>query len=230
MNRPKTVREYVYEQIKSQILEGVYRPGQRLIETNLAEELGVSRTPVRDALNRLETEGLITTSPHRGIFVKKLSKKDIQDFYQTRAVLEGLAAKLAAQNATEHELRQFREFIREMTEIFERDKDLSNYKTLVQSNNEFHRWICRMAKNEVLAKMLADLASPITLVRSTSWTNNERKYETFKEHLAIADAILHRDAASAQKNAEAHIDNAWKSAAKALEKKALEKNESYLQG
>ena len=112
MDRPKTIRELVYEEIKNHILSGYYRPGQRLIETNLAEELNVSRTPIRDALNRLEAEGLITSSPTRGLTVTKLSKDDIKDLYQARAVLEGLAAKLAALMATEEELRDFSAFIR----------------------------------------------------------------------------------------------------------------------
>ena len=218
MDRPKTIRELVYEEIKNHILSGYYRPGQRLIETNLAEELNVSRTPIRDALNRLEAEGLITSSPTRGLTVTKLSKDDIKDLYQARAVLEGLAAKLAALMATEEELRDFSNFIQKMELIYRKNKDAKNVKEIVTSNNQFHRIICQMSKNKVVFKMLADLENPITLVRSTSWVNDERKHETFLEHRSIAEAILGRDPEKAQKIAEQHIYNAWKSAEKALDK------------
>lgn len=221
MQRPRTISEFVYEKLKNHILAGIYNPGERLIETNLAKELEVSRTPVRDALHRLESDGLITTSPHRGIFVRKLSKKAIRDFYQTRAVLEGLASKLAALNATEEELEQFATFIEEMKEIFERDKDLPSYEAIAKSNNKFHGMICAMAKNEVLAKMLSDLESPITLVRTTSWRNDNRKQRTFKEHYNIASAILERNAEAAQKLTEKHIDNVWESAKTVLDRQEV---------
>jgi len=220
--RPVTVREYVYEQLKSNILSGIYRPGQRLIEATLAEELEVSRTPIRDALNRLETDGLITTSPHKGIFVTKITQKDVQDFYQTRAVLEGLSAKLAATSASEDELEEFKQLLVEMDHIFERDRELINYKEIAQSNVKFHQKICKMSKNEVLFRMLGSLDSAITLIRSTSWSNYNRKYQTYLEHQEIAKAILGGNGELAQKKAEQHIISAWRSAEEALQKQKEE--------
>ncbi|NTZ17353.1 GntR family transcriptional regulator [Paenibacillus sp. JMULE4] len=218
MIRPKTIREVVYEQLKNNILAGVYRPGERLIETNLAQDLEVSRTPIRDALNKLESEGLVETLPHRRIFVTKLSRKNILDFYQTRAVMEGLAAKLAAENATEEELADFHSLLNEMEVVFEKEKELTNYKVIAEINNEFHSKIYYISKNEVLRKMLESLQNPITLIRSTAWTKNStRKYSTLNEHRLIASAILQRDGTTAQKKAEEHIFNAWKAADQALE-------------
>jgi DNA-binding GntR family transcriptional regulator len=218
MNRPKTVREFVYEQLKNNILVGVYKPGERLIETNLAQDLDVSRTPIRDALNRLESDGLVETLPHRGIFVSQLSKKNLQDFYQTRAVMEGLAAKLAAENATEQELADFKSFLSEMAAVFDQNKDLIDYKSIVETNNAFHKKINHMSKNEVLTKMLESLQNPIAFLRTTAWANNtERKHFTMKEHLGIAEAILHKHGKTAQEKAEEHIYNAWKAADLAME-------------
>ncbi|MBP1933893.1 GntR family transcriptional regulator [Ammoniphilus resinae] len=222
IKRPVTVREYVYEQLKSNILSGVYRPGQRLIEATLAEELEVSRTPIRDALNRLEIDGLITTSPHKGIFVTKITKRDVQDFYQTRAVLEGLSAKLAAEVAEEKELEEFKLLLTEMEHIFERDREQINYKEIAQSNVKFHQKICKMSKNDVLFRMLGSLDSAITLIRSTSWTNYNRKFQTYLEHQEIAKAILERNGELAQRKAEEHIFSAWKSAEIALQKQEEE--------
>lgn len=219
MDRPKTVKEFAYEKLKENILTGLYRPGERITETNLAEDLMVSRTPIRDAINRLESEGLITSIPHRGIFVTQLTLKNIQDFYDTRLVLEGLAAKLAADNATDGEIADFQEFLNDMEAIFERDKSLVNYKEIAQMNNKFHRLICKMSKNDVLTRMLASLDSPITLIRATAWTEDrDRKFTTLIEHRQIAAAIINRDGSTAQRKAEEHIYNAGRAAIKALEK------------
>jgi DNA-binding GntR family transcriptional regulator len=222
MNRPKTIREYVYEQLKNKILIGEYQPGDRMIETNLAQDLDVSRTPIREALNQLEAEGLLETEPHRGIFVKKLSMKNIQDFYQTRAVLEGLAAKLAVENASEEELSNFKALLDRMEVLFSRDKEIFDFKELAETNNEFHKTICFMSKNEVVTKMLDGLQNPIALIRSTAWANNsERKYNTLIEHRNIALAIIKRDGKAAQENAEMHIYNAWKAASQALDERKV---------
>jgi DNA-binding GntR family transcriptional regulator len=217
MDRPKTIREFVYEQMKDKILTGVYRPGERLIETNLAQDLDVSRTPIRDALNRLESQGLVETLPHRGIFVTRLTEKKLRDFYQTRAVMEGLAAKLAAESATREELSEFKLFINEMERIFDKEKESAGYKQIAQANNEFHKNIHHMSKNEVLTKMLESLKNPITFLRSTAWANNtERKYYTINEHRGIAEAILRQDGKTAQERAEQHIYNSWEAANQAL--------------
>jgi DNA-binding GntR family transcriptional regulator len=223
MNKPKTVAEYVYEEIKNNILIGVFKPGEKLTETSLANDLEVSRTPIRDAIHRLEAEGLVTTTPHKGVTVTKLTKKDVQDFYQTRTVLEGLAAKLAAENATEEELEHFRSTFEKMEEVFEREKDLVNYKDIVKQNNQFHHIICEMAKNDVLVKMIESLRSPINVVRSTAWSSfRERKKETMREHREIADAILDKNGELAKERAEMHIFNAWKTAEKALDENVME--------
>ncbi|WP_246945165.1 GntR family transcriptional regulator [Bacillus pinisoli] len=209
MNKPKTMTEYAYEELKNNILAGVYKPGDKLTEVALANELNVSRTPIRDALQRLGAEGLVTITPHKGIMVTKLTKKDVQDYYQVRKMLEGLAAKLAAENATETELALFREFFEGLEELFEREKGLDNYKDIAKKNVEFHRLICQMAKNDVLAKMLENLASPITVVRSTNWsTFKDRKNITMEEHRKIAYAILAKDSKLAQEAAEEHIQQA----------------------
>jgi DNA-binding GntR family transcriptional regulator len=215
--RSKTIREAVYDKLKTDIMSGIYRPGERLLETVLAKELDVSRTPIRDALVRLEKEGLIKTIPHRGVFVRKLSKEDIRDFYQTRSVLEGLGAKLAAVNATPADRSRLEAMLKEMEEIFEKYKDLDNYKEIVLSNNRFHHLILEIAGNQVLTQMLGNLASVIALVRSTSWVNKNRKVEVWLEHQKIAAAILSGDAQLAQEKAEEHIYNAWKSAERNLD-------------
>jgi DNA-binding GntR family transcriptional regulator len=208
MNKPKTMTEYAYEEIKNNILAGIYKPGEKLTETSLANELEVSRTPIRDALLRLGADGLVSITPHKGIMVTKLTKKDVQDYYQIRTVLEGLAAKLAAENATDSELILFKEFFDSLEEVYEREKAQESYKDIAKKNIELHQMICQMAKNDGLTKMLENLSSPITLVRSTNWnTFKDRKNQSMREHREIAHAILSKDGKLAQEKAEKHIDN-----------------------
>lgn len=210
--RSKTITDAVYEQVKLDIVSGVFIPGQRLFEGDLAKNLDVSRTPVRDAMIRLEQDGLITTKPHRGIFVRKLTRKDIQDYYQTRAVLEGLGAKLATINAKEEDLQKLKDILEEMRNVLELNKDLESFKEIVLINNKFHELIFIIADNDVLAQIRDTLSSPIALVRSTSWLNKDRKMEVWQEHAKIVSAILAKNAELAQKRTEEHIYNAWKSA------------------
>jgi DNA-binding GntR family transcriptional regulator len=217
MNKPKTMTEYAYEELKTHILAGIYKPGEKLTEVSLANELNVSRTPIRDALNRLGADGLVTITPHKGIMVTKLTKKDVKDHYQIRTILEGLAARLAAENATDTELALFKEFFNGLEVLFEREKELQNYKDIAKKNVEFHQMICKMAKNDVLTKMLENLSSPITVVRSTNWTTfKERKSITMEEHRRIAHAILSKNGKLAQEAAEDHINQALETAMRAV--------------
>lgn len=221
-NRPKTVTEYAYEHIKNKILAGEYQPGEKLTEGNLADELEVSRTPIRDAIQRLASEGLIVATPHKGYTVTKMSRKDVKDFYQTRMALEGWAAKLAALHATDIELEHFKKKLADMEKIFNRDKELASYKEIAKSNNEFHKIIRTMAKNNVLSKLIEGLDSPITVIRSTAWTTfKERKVDTFKEHLEIANAIISRNEKLAQERMEYHIYQAGKVADIAISKREI---------
>ncbi|MBD8067924.1 GntR family transcriptional regulator [Bacillus sp. PS06] len=218
MNKPKTMTEYVYEELKSNILSGIYKPGDKLTEISLANELEVSRTPVRDAVHRLEAEGLVSLTPHKGITVKKLTKKDVQDFHQIRIVLEGLAAKLAALNATDQELELFKEFLIGMEEVYDREKEHEQYKEIAKKNVEFHQMICQIAKNDMLTKMLDSLSIPIAVARASNWTNfKERKNQAMVEHREIAKAIISKDAELAQAITEKHIYNAWKATEKSIE-------------
>ncbi|MFC0270474.1 GntR family transcriptional regulator [Metabacillus herbersteinensis] len=221
----KTVTGATYEKIKSDIISGEYRPGQRLLEKELTETLEVSRTPIRDALVRLQEEGLVIIKPHRGVFVRKLTRKDIQDHYQTRAVLEGLGAKLAAINVTDDGKDIFRNFVVKMETILATEAKVKGFKSIAEVNDEFHSYIFSVADNAVLDKMRRTLASPIALIRSTSWINQERKHEVYQEHLEITEAIINQIPLLAQERAEAHIYKAWKSAEFNLDQLPIEEGE-----
>lgn len=211
--RSKTVTDAVYERLKSDILSGVYKPGEKLYENELAKKFDVSRTPIRDATIRLEKEGLITMKPNkRGIFIRKLSKKNMEDHYETRAVLEGLAAKLATIKATEKDHQRLSRIIIQMEDTLNENKNLEDFKEIVLLNIEFHSCILRIADNSALADMLATLSNVIILVRSTSWINKNRILEVFEEHKSITSMIISGNEIGAKQEAEEHIYKAWKSA------------------
>lgn len=209
----KTIKAAVYEQLKADICSGKYKPGQHLLEKELCDDLQVSRTPIRDALVRLQEEGLVVSKPHRGVFVRRLTEKDIRDFYQTRAVLEGLGAKLAALNITEEDKGYLENLRDEMRIILYEDGD---EKKTIELNNKLHDYIFQIANNDVLDKMRRTLSWAIVLIRVTSWINEQRKYEVFEEHEEIIKRIIENKPEQAKLAAETHILKAWESATKNL--------------
>src|SRR5919202_6686418 len=115
-----SLQEKVYDHLKQAILAGEIQPGERLLETRLAKSLGVSRIPVREAIRKLEREGLIVAFPRRGVYASSLSPRDVDEVYAVRAVLEGLAARLAAEHRTEEQLGRLDTIVAEMAEQAER--------------------------------------------------------------------------------------------------------------
>ncbi|MCM3762167.1 GntR family transcriptional regulator [Alkalihalobacillus oceani] len=210
--KAKTITGAVYERVKSDILSGKYKPGHHLLEKELSEELEVSRTPIRDALIRLQEEGLVVLKPHKGVFVRKLTQRNIQDYYQTRAVLEGLGAELAAEHVTADAEEQFRQLLKEMKKTLAEEVGPQSDENIIKLNDQFHNFIFQLAGNEVLDKMRRTLAHPIALIRATSWINHDRKQEVFREHEQIIEAIIAKDKKLARERAEMHIHKAWKSA------------------
>lgn len=212
--RTRSMSDAVYEQIKSDMLVGRYKPGERILENELSEQLEVSRTPIRNALVRLQGDGLVIIHPHRGVFVRELTVKDIEDHYQVRGVLEGLGAKLAAENLTKKNEDELKEMLNQMKKIHENGE---NEEEIIHMNDAFHDYIFELAGNNVLDNMRQTLATSIALVRATSWKNTSRKFETLKEHETIINEILKRNPIQAQKAAEEHVYNVWQSASKNLD-------------
>lgn len=215
----QTITNAAYERIKSDILSGKYKPGEHLREKDLCDDLQVSRTPVRDALVRLGQEGLVVLKPHKGVFVRKFTKKNIQDYYQTRAILEGLGAKLAAKHVTESSKEQLLSIIEKMKEtLYKSDQVTEGNEAIIKLNNSFHDYVFEIANNEVLDQMRKTLAYPIALIRSTSWISKSRRLESLQEHENIVNAIVLEDDEKARTLAEVHIYNAWRSAESNWEK------------
>jgi DNA-binding GntR family transcriptional regulator len=198
----KPLRDVVFDAIREAILKGVLKPGERLMEVQLAEEMGVSRTPVREAIRKLELEGLVVMVPRKGAYVAGLSLKDAAEVFEIRHSLEGLAAALAAERITDEELKTMEKILKEVTEAAERE----DVETVIQKDAEFHQILFSTTRNQRLAQIVGNLKEQIDRFRIQSFTNPERIKSINKEHAKIIKAIKERNARKAEKLAKEHIE------------------------
>lgn len=191
-----------YTLILKAIDMGVFKPGDRLVESDLAERFGVSRTPIREALQRLETQSLLNRDG-RSLFVSHLDHNQIADLYVVRAELEGLAAKLAARTATNEEHRV-------LVEMVEQDFELvDDPSALAQANRRFHKQIHLSTHNRYLVQQLELVHRSMALMATTSLAADGRGLEAMKEHQAIVAAIVNRDEEAACQALKHHLSSAF---------------------
>ena len=201
----RTMQQIVYETIKDGILKGVYAPGQRLITKDLATELGVSRMPVREALQRLDAAtGLVTLIPRKGAVVNdSSSEKDLVEIYNLRAILEGMSTRLACPNMTEEHINKLESINKEIIHL-EGTADEEYFQEL---NLEFHSIIWKMADSPRLIGMLKSLYDASRGYRYISVKLPGRLDAIVSEHKAIIDALRKKDALLAEKIIKGHYEN-----------------------
>ena len=208
MSGMKTTQKDAYELILDAIDVGIYRPGDRLVESELAERFGVSRTPIREALQRLETQSLLTRDG-RSLMVASLDHNQLAELYVVRAELEGLAARLAAQHATDEEIRV-------LNDMVEADRVLIGAPgTLARANRRFHKQIHLASHNRFLVQQLDLVHRSMALLATTSLAVEGRGMAALAEHAAIIDAIASRDGAAAEAALKTHISHAFETRLKA---------------
>ncbi len=190
--------EHAYQQLLNAILSGELKPGSRIRETELAEWLAISRTPVREAIRRLESEGLICSSGHRGMTIAELDQQAIMELYQMREVLEASAASLAAKHACEAEVYNLRE-------LFQQEQQQQDPAALAQTNRAFHNAIYQAAHNRYLLKSLNSLRDAMALLGATTYSLPSRSESALAEHQRILEAIEQGDSVVAEKAARDHI-------------------------
>lgn len=191
-----------YQLILHAIDVGTYRPGDRLVESELADRFGVSRTPIREALQRLETQSLLARDG-RSLVVASLDHNQMAELYVVRSELEGLAARLAARHATEEEVRLLREFV---------DEDrarVGDPAALSRTNRRFHRQVHLASHNRYLVQQLDLVYRSMALMTTTSLAAEGRSARALIEHQAVVDAISVGDADAAQKELKGHISKAY---------------------
>jgi DNA-binding GntR family transcriptional regulator len=193
--------ERVYQELKRRILGGQLPPRTRLVELRLAQDLDVSRTPVREALKRLMAERLVSVDPVGGIVVTHVDDQELEEIYMIREVLDGLAARLAAQRATAIEVRKFRRLMAIMGENVERGQ----LDAVVQGNIMFHDLLHQAAGNDRLRTLSKDLANFVRRFSVESFASPQRMSDMLVEHAEIIKAIEDRDGEAAEQVARGHI-------------------------
>jgi DNA-binding GntR family transcriptional regulator len=196
----------VYRILKSSIIKGDLKPGEKLLESKIAEQLGVSRTPVREALQKLATEGFVKMEPNSVIMVHNFSFKDLKEILQIRRVLEGLAASVAAEEINQEEISQLEKNIEE-TNICVIKNDLVTY---LECNAKFHNLIFQFSRNERLIKISSQLVGPEHRLKIRELTIPGRFKYYLEEHQKIVEALKRRDAEQAAKLSQKHAENILK--------------------
>jgi len=196
----RTIQDIVFTTLRDEILSGQLEPGERLNTSQLAERLGVSRTPIREALNRLTSIGLVENIPHRGAFVRRLSIEEIIEIYYIRAALEGIAARLAAQNLKEEETQQLLQLCDEM----ESHLSIGNYQKILEKNFQFHSIVYRAAHSPRLESLILQYYSQSEQYRALGLELPGRYSEICREHRCLALALAARDIEGAESCAREH--------------------------
>ena len=199
----------VYRILKARIIKGDLTQGGKLFEAKIAEQLGVSRTPVREAIKGLAAEGLVKMTPNQGVVVINVSIEDLQEVLQIRRVLEGLAAFVAAKKISQEEIAKLEEIIKKMSMIISKPKpDVVAYSEL---NAEFHNLILNACGNKRLMKICNNLSSSDHRFRIRSLRNNPGRLKySLKEHQKIVETLKRKDTEQADRLSQIHINNVLK--------------------
>lgn len=206
------LRQSVIASIRNSIAVGRFKSGDRLIERDLCEMTGVSRTVVREVIRQLESEGLVTVVPNRGPEVASLTREQAEGVYQVRLELEGLAAELFAKNATVKQQESLKQALAYLsTAIFSSDAVVR-----LNAKNDFYAALIRGAGNEALGQALNMLNARIMLLRATSLRAPGRAEASIAELKALVEALLRRDAKTARQAATKHVANAAATALRVL--------------
>ncbi|MEM6387862.1 MAG: GntR family transcriptional regulator [Pseudomonadota bacterium] len=202
MSDTRASQKDAYQLILNAIDSGMYRPGDRLVESELADRFGMSRTPIREALQRLETQSLLARDG-RSLVVASLDHNQMAELYIVRSELEALAARLAARHATDEEIRLLKEMVRE-------DQALVNDPAaLARTNRRFHRQVHLASHNRYLVQQLDLVYRSMALMATTSLAAEGRSEIAVEEHAAIVEAIERGDGEAAYTGLKGHISRAF---------------------
>jgi DNA-binding GntR family transcriptional regulator len=204
---PRALYEEVAEQLRQRIFQRELQPGSWIDEVKIAQDFGISRTPLREALKVLAAEGLVTMKVRRGAYVTEVSETDLADVYHLLSLLESDAAGVVAQKATDLQLEELQVLQKELEGAV---KDRQQFFAV---NERFHMRILEIAGNRWRDQMVADLRKVMKLNRHNSLLKAGRVKEAMLEHRAIMDAITQRDANSAMKRMQEHFRNGLEAAA-----------------
>ena len=192
----------VFQKLRDNILNGKYGEHEELREITIGKELGVSRTPVREALRQLELEGLVTIVPNKGAYVTGITAKDVKDIYLIRSQLEGLCARLATENITDEQLNKLDEII--LLSEFHLKRE-NSAEQMAELDSKFHYVLYEASNSRILSHVLTDFHKYVLMARKLSVVSEDRAKKSINEHKKILCAIRNRDADMAEQLANEHI-------------------------
>ncbi len=197
------LRDVVFMALRDAILKGEMKPGERLMEMHLANKLGVSRTPIREAIRMLEKEGLAVTIPRKGAQVAKMTEKNLQDVLEIRNSLDELAASMACQRMTKEQLVELKKAMND----FELATKSKNAKKICEADEVFHNVIYKMANNPKLENIVNNLREQMYRYRYEYIKENSTYQQLIDEHTAILDGLERRDAEYVRDIMHTHLEN-----------------------
>ena len=200
-----SLRGKVFHQLREDILSGKYEEHEELKEVAIGEELGVSRTPVREAFRQLELEGLIQIIPNKGAYVTGITAKDVKDIYMIRSSLEGMCARLATENITEEQLEELEENV--YLAAFHASK--GHMEQMTELDNRFHHILYDACNSKMLERLLVDFHQYVARIRQKTLSTKERGIASNNEHRQIMEAIKAGNADEAERLATLHMNNAY---------------------
>ncbi|QDZ02288.2 GntR family transcriptional regulator [Nitratireductor mangrovi] len=206
------LREQVAERLRLAIATGKFAPGARLIERELCEMMGVSRTSLREALRELQADGLISLQPNKGLSVSVVTPETARSIYQVRATLEGLAARLFARNASDSQMAQLRKSIDRLAEVY----DNFSAERFIAAKTHFYDILFEGAGNEIAAEMLRRIHTRVSQLRVVSLSSAERAQKSIRELRDFMDALEARDEDRAWQVCTAHVEAAAAAALKSI--------------
>ena len=205
-----SLRGRVFHKMREDILNGHYKEHEELKEVAISEEMGVSRTPVREALRQLELEGLVQIIPNKGAYVTGITEKDVKDIYMIRSLLEGLCARWACEHITVEQMEEMEENI--YLSKFHAQK--GHLEQLAELDNRFHEILYEACNSKMLEHQLRDFHEYVLRVRKKTLSNANRGPKSNEEHEMLMEAIKAKDADKAEKLANMHMINAYENMVK----------------
>lgn len=214
-----SIREHAYRYLKELILEGEYKPGDRLIERELAAKLNISRTPIREALFRLESQGFVKTVPRKGVVVSNISENEVIEVFTILSSLEVLAAKLAAQRMDEETQKELDRKIEQLMELEAKSEEHFNSEHI-----QMNHLLNKSAKSPKLFEILSGLTDYIHMSANMGYETPGRRKESLREHIEIMKALRNKEAEMAEYLMKIHIENSKKAYINYIEKLKEKRN------
>ena len=205
----RSLRGRVFQRLREDILSGVYQEHDELREITIGEELGVSRTPVREALRQLELEGLVKIIPNKGAYVTGITLKDVADIYKIRSMLEGMCARWATKHITEKQIEELEEVLL-LSEFHLQKRSSEQTDQVTELDGKFHRILYEASNSRRLEHVLSDFHKYVQMARAMSVGEKNRAEKSIQEHREILEAIKEHDGEMAERLANRHILNVMK--------------------